>query len=218
LKGFPYFSMKNLTIDELEYYIHQRSEEMKKKYELEPMSIDFDKLHDVLNVHYKDGLYNRTYINRSDNRIKYPSQQELKVIYNSMAKYEEKDFKNCAACGYNTCEGMAIAIFNGLNKKENCHFFSFSQKTLDKTQSESQFKLGKLFEEQGKFDKAISYYENAIKIDSKNGNFYHQLGYLYKKTGKNQQALKIFDMYLKNLPETPERDEIENQIYDLERM
>ncbi len=206
------------SVDELEFYIHQRSEEMKRKYELEPMIVDFEKFHDVLNVHYKDGLYNRAYINRSDNRIKYPSQQELKVLFNSMAKYEEKDFKNCAACGYNTCEGMAIAIFNGLNKKENCHFYSFGQKTLDKTQSESQFKLGKLFEEQEKFDKAANYYENAIKIDSKNGNFYHQLGYLYKKMGKNQQALKIFDMYLKNLPETPEREEIENQIYDLERM
>lgn len=27
---------------------------------------------------------------------------------------------NCAACGYNTCKEMAVAIFNGFNNKENC--------------------------------------------------------------------------------------------------
>jgi signal transduction histidine kinase len=57
------------------------------------------------------------------NQIKIPSGAEFKQIYNKMHKSEEKDFRNCAACGYNSCQNMAIAIFNGLNKVENCHLF-----------------------------------------------------------------------------------------------
>ena len=30
---------------------------------------------------------------------------------------------NCGACGYRTCEQMAVAIFNGLNKPEHCHHY-----------------------------------------------------------------------------------------------
>nr|WP_281393468.1 methyl-accepting chemotaxis protein [Treponema rectale] len=30
---------------------------------------------------------------------------------------------DCGACGYHSCEQMAVAIFNGLNKPENCHHY-----------------------------------------------------------------------------------------------
>ena len=40
-----------------------------------------------------------------------------------MKKFEEKDFYNCSSCGYGCCEDMAYAIFNGLNKAENCHHY-----------------------------------------------------------------------------------------------
>ena len=40
-----------------------------------------------------------------------------------MLKYSDADKYNCAACGYGSCEQMAIAIHNGLNKPENCHFY-----------------------------------------------------------------------------------------------
>ncbi len=40
-----------------------------------------------------------------------------------MHKNDEKDFRNCAACGYHSCFYMAIAIYNGLNKVENCHLY-----------------------------------------------------------------------------------------------
>ncbi len=38
-------------------------------------------------------------------------------------KFSEKDHYNCAACGYNECRQMATAIFNGLNKPDNCHYY-----------------------------------------------------------------------------------------------
>ena len=33
-----------------------------------------------------------------------------------MNKFAEADFLNCGACGYGSCELMATAVFNGLNR------------------------------------------------------------------------------------------------------
>ncbi len=41
----------------------------------------------------------------------------------SMRKSSEKDIYNCNSCGYKKCEAMAVAIFNGMNKPENCHHY-----------------------------------------------------------------------------------------------
>ncbi len=71
--------------------------------------------HDFTYQHYKDLTYK--------NMIDIPSQNELDIIYRDMHKSEEKDFRNCAACGYNNCFSMAVAVFNGLNKVENCHLY-----------------------------------------------------------------------------------------------
>lgn len=71
---------------------------------------------------WKPGLYNRTYIDRSDQLwMKNPDQAELNNIYKLMHKSEKKDFLDCRACGYESCEQMAFAVHNGLNKAENCH-------------------------------------------------------------------------------------------------
>ena len=40
-----------------------------------------------------------------------------------MGKLSSRDILNCGACGYRTCEQMAVAIFNGLNKPEHCHHY-----------------------------------------------------------------------------------------------
>lgn len=44
-----------------------------------------------------------------------------------MGKTEEADMFNCTSCGYGSCEDMAVAIHNGLNKPENCHHFMADQ-------------------------------------------------------------------------------------------
>jgi Na+-translocating ferredoxin:NAD+ oxidoreductase RNF subunit RnfB len=71
---------------------------------------------------WKPGLYARGYVDRSSaSRLGIPSKDRLEAIYADMRKYREEDFLNCASCGYGSCERMAIAIFNGLNRSENCH-------------------------------------------------------------------------------------------------
>ena len=53
--------------------------------------------------------------------IKIPDLNELEHIFRSMGKNTTDSRKiNCSSCGYNTCQDMAIAIFNGFNHRENC--------------------------------------------------------------------------------------------------
>lgn len=40
-----------------------------------------------------------------------------------MHKHEKRHILNCGACGYRSCEQMAVAIINGLNRVENCRHF-----------------------------------------------------------------------------------------------
>ncbi len=73
---------------------------------------------------WRPGLYGRTYRDRSGSvTLRKPGNAELEALYKKMLKDDERDILNCASCGYNSCERMATAIFNGLNKVENCHHY-----------------------------------------------------------------------------------------------
>lgn len=76
----------------------------------------------ALKSYWKEGLYDRTY-RRLDGAADYriPNDAELQRLYADMKKYGPEDMLNCSACGYGSCRDMAIAIFNGLNRPENCH-------------------------------------------------------------------------------------------------
>jgi methyl-accepting chemotaxis protein len=57
-----------------------------------------------------------------------------------MHKEEEKDFLNCSSCGYKSCEAMAVAVFNGVNKAENCHHYyngNLLQQEIRRTEEEA---------------------------------------------------------------------------------
>ncbi len=82
------------------------------------------KMQSVLSRYWKPGLYRRSYVDRSSNyRLRMPTDSEFATLYAEMLKEIQADHLNCASCGYKSCRGMAIAIFNGLNKKENCHLY-----------------------------------------------------------------------------------------------
>ncbi|MDP3179145.1 MAG: methyl-accepting chemotaxis protein, partial [Spirochaetaceae bacterium] len=77
-----------------------------------------------INSWWRDGLFSRAYVDRSKiSPISTPSENQLKAIYLRLKKEKKEDYLNCAACGYGSCEGMAIAIHNGLNKPENCQYY-----------------------------------------------------------------------------------------------
>lgn len=67
----------------------------------------------------------RNYTDKSSKvSLTIPSASELNSVFRSMNKNTAESQKiNCGACGYNNCEEMAIAIYNGTNKASNCVHF-----------------------------------------------------------------------------------------------
>jgi methyl-accepting chemotaxis protein len=51
-----------------------------------------------------------------------------------MHKIKANDIRNCGACGYRNCEQMAVAIINGLNKRENCQYYVEYEKNMSNEQ------------------------------------------------------------------------------------
>ena len=132
--GGPGTLNQHKSIDEIEFHVENRKKEIqlmhygingheranKKGYKLLKLNI---------NNYWEEGLYSRTYTNNSAlNTLKIPTDFEKEFIFNQMKKYNENDIYNCSSCGYGHCDDMATAIFNGLNKVENCHYYNF--KTL----------------------------------------------------------------------------------------
>lgn len=125
--------------DELESLVEQRSREMKRRHKVHNQS---DKranatIQKFVRKYWRSGLYGRQYHDRSGH-VNYviPTQQQKEAVYRDMHKYEEKDFLNCSACGYNSCEQMAVAVFNGLNRADNCHLFRQTQIEAQKAASQ----------------------------------------------------------------------------------
>jgi Na+-translocating ferredoxin:NAD+ oxidoreductase RNF subunit RnfB len=114
--------------DETETLVYERARQARKIYGKSALfgkGKVSGKLKRRVDAFWRPGLYGRDYTDLSANlrNIRAPSQSEMDSIYQSLGKHKPEDFKNCCACGYNSCEMMATAIFNGLNRKENCHFF-----------------------------------------------------------------------------------------------
>ena len=101
--------------------VQKRMAELEEKFNSQTGKDAYKKYHDVLKKYWKKGLYNRSYRNLSDNNtIKQPSETEITEIFRSMKKFGEKDIYNCTCCGFGSCKAMATAIYNKLNKPENC--------------------------------------------------------------------------------------------------
>ncbi len=82
------------------------------------------KLRKAIDAAWRPGLYARSYRDLSENGgFRVPSRRELADLFRSMGKTSMRDVLNCCGCGYNSCELMAAAIWNGLNRKENCSFY-----------------------------------------------------------------------------------------------
>lgn len=149
---------RDKPLDEIEHHIEERRTEAVNRYgkkgiiksgknPAEGVNRDIYKgelsrggskaLQGILNKYWKPGLYHRTYKDLSENNaLRFPTQPELDEIYRSMRKYSPEDYYNCNSCGYGSCEKMAVAIFNGLNKPENCHHYL--QNVLEEEKRHSQ--------------------------------------------------------------------------------
>ncbi len=123
---------RDKTQDEVEHAVEQRSLEMQKLYKsksiIKSKKLAERKIKKTVNKFWKKDLYGRKYqdLSKSNfaNVVKMPGRAEIDKIQKEMLKESDADKLNCGGCGYNDCEAMAIAIYNGLNKKENCHLYS----------------------------------------------------------------------------------------------
>ena len=78
--------------------------------------------------------YLRKYTDRSEKcNPMLPGEKQLNEIFNAMHKTTPESRKlNCECCGYETCKKMAIAIFNGFNRKENCIHYIKDEVVLER--------------------------------------------------------------------------------------
>ncbi|GHV83463.1 hypothetical protein AGMMS50212_08030 [Spirochaetia bacterium] len=107
-------------IDVIESKVEKRIKEQCKKSKT---VFGFNKIKYSIHKYWKPNLYDRDYQNLSERLLGYriPTEKDLGSLYSKMKKYTEADFLNCSACGYGNCKGMAEAIYNNLNRPENCH-------------------------------------------------------------------------------------------------
>ncbi len=127
--------------DDLEYFVSKRSDEMQAAYKQNKSSFSKangkKKLNKAIDSYWKSGIYKRTYEDLSaNNTIITPDTTTIKSIYEKMHKYGEDDIINCCSCGYNSCEMMAIAIYNGLNKCENCSHYNLQILNMERDRLE----------------------------------------------------------------------------------
>jgi iron only hydrogenase large subunit-like protein len=117
------------NVDEIESLVEKRNLAIQRNYRnhgLFGRNRAYRRLKRTVSYYWKKGLYERKYTDRSsvkDAWIRLPSNYEIVEINKRMYKIVDSDFLNCCSCGYKDCEQMVIAIFNGLNKPENCRHF-----------------------------------------------------------------------------------------------
>jgi len=105
----------------LENPIRERSDKLEDYHNTGKGSAGAKRYHKLLENYWKSGLYNRTYRNYSgNNNLAEPNAAQLAETYRALRKRKPEDIYDCTACGYGTCKAMATAIFNKINKPENC--------------------------------------------------------------------------------------------------
>lgn len=144
--GGPGTLNEDKPIDEVELLIEKRNRSAQqaylKKAGLFGRHAAVRTIRKFINLHWKPGLYDRKYMDKSflkQKWIKLPSDQEIAELNKSMYKVKDTDKLNCCSCGYNSCDQMLIAIYNGLNKRENCRHFQ--EIHIAKMQEEAQMNL-----------------------------------------------------------------------------
>jgi iron only hydrogenase large subunit-like protein len=143
--GGPATLCRGLPLDEAESFVEARSNEMKKKHRKAGFS-SAKRTHKailkVLDKYWKPGLYDRKYTDRrANNRLAAPGEGEIAQVFRLLNKFTSQDEFNCMACGYGNCRDMAVAIYNKLNRVENCAKFMEQEAHKQKLLAQEQHSL-----------------------------------------------------------------------------
>jgi len=119
--GGPGTGMNKTPMVVLENPIRERSDKLEAFHKTGNNAARAKKYNSLVSRYWRKGLYGRTYRDYSgNNNLKEPTESQLTDVYIRLRKYEPEDIYDCPACGYGSCKMMATAIFNNLNKPENC--------------------------------------------------------------------------------------------------
>ncbi|MDR0708123.1 MAG: methyl-accepting chemotaxis protein [Treponema sp.] len=149
--GGPATLNQNKYFDDLERFTERRNKEARELYRNAGVARKFFKknnLEKILNRHWEAGLYRRSYTDRSAlfrERVKDPSASAIEATLAAMYKKDKNDRLNCGACGYRSCEQMATAIINGLNKPDNCRHYKEIESELRANEETSRL-LNQVYE------------------------------------------------------------------------
>ncbi|MCL1992231.1 MAG: methyl-accepting chemotaxis protein [Spirochaetes bacterium] len=125
--GGPGTGNSEKTLDELESPVRERSQRLEAGLNPKSRQRLYAKYNKSLERYWKPGLYSRDYRDLSGNfALKRPGDRELDEIYKGLKKTSKADIYDCTACGYGSCEKMATAIFNKLNKPGNCAHYNLA--------------------------------------------------------------------------------------------
>lgn len=128
--GGPGTLNREKSFDEIEFLVEKRSKDMQHMYGIngnpKKSKKGLKNLHNNVADYWNEKLYERTYTDRSElYTIQIPDTNSLENIFHRMKKFTADDRYNCSSCGYGNCEDMATAIYNGLNRVENCHYYNY---------------------------------------------------------------------------------------------
>jgi signal transduction histidine kinase/iron only hydrogenase large subunit-like protein len=110
-------------LDAVEYRTERRHHDLRdeKSKQIGRRDLTVERL---LFDYWSEDLYTRQYADLAANScLRYPSPGQRMAILASMHKYSPQDQYNCCSCGYGKCLDMTVAIYNGLNRPENCHHY-----------------------------------------------------------------------------------------------
>ncbi len=102
--------------------------------------------------------YLRKYTDRSaECAFNEPTREELEQVYIKMKKdTPESRTINCGCCGYETCEDMAKAIYNGFNRRRNCIYYMKRRTEIEKEHAEELAQAVELEKEEIKDRQAVT--------------------------------------------------------------
>lgn len=134
-----------LHLDTMERFVEERAQKRKAAYKTQGgKKLPIKKLNKLIDKYWEPGLYERTYQDRSDyfkSKIQEPTKEQIVKVYRTMHKENDNDILNCGACGYDSCEQLAVAIFNGRNIPNNCHnYISAKQREAEEKKEASMLK------------------------------------------------------------------------------
>ncbi|MGO9832309.1 MAG: tetratricopeptide repeat protein [Myxococcaceae bacterium] len=78
------------------------------------------------------------------------------------------------------------------------------------------YRLARAYAEQGDQTRALPFYVKSTVVDPSNALAFYHLGYAYKERGRRREAIAAFKAFLQKSPKAKERQEVEDEILDLQ--